>query len=144
MPSVDKTTNMQVLIPFSSNWFHGKLILKGFYLPKSMKEKPEDITSESTTDKTRILNSHCKMKKSHYFKVSLAEDCNAWFLYVWDLGLSWCYCAPKLNSFLLYIVCISLEKKNHTGYHLPIFSFNKTNFGHRCENMLPSLPWCWW
>lgn len=53
-----------------------------------MMKKPKDITRESTTDKIRNLNSHCKKNKSHYFEVSLAEDCNAWVLYVWDLGLS--------------------------------------------------------
>jgi len=53
-----------------------------------MKKKPEDITSESTRDKARNLNSHCKKKKFHYFKVALAEDCSSWVLYVWDLGLS--------------------------------------------------------
>lgn len=52
----------------------GNQFLKGFYPAKSMKEKPEDTTTESAMDKTRTLNSHSKMKKSDYFEVSLPED----------------------------------------------------------------------
>lgn len=151
MPSVDKTTKMQVLIPFSRNRFCGKFILKLFYLPKCMKEKLEDLASESTMDKTRTLNSHCKIKKISLFQSQSCRGLQCLFvwnacmqcLYVWDLGLAWCCCAPKSNSFLTHIVSFHWEK-NHIGYHFPIFSFNKTNFRHRCENMLPSLLWCWW
>lgn len=74
MPSIDKITNMEFESYSAAMEYMGNPFLKGFYPAKSMKEKPEDATSESTMDKNRTLNSHCKMKKSDYFEASLSED----------------------------------------------------------------------
>lgn len=124
---------------FSSNGVCGKLILKRllsslFCEGKAWRHNQWVNYGQNHNTKLSLYN-----EKSDYFEVNLLEH-----LYGWDLGLSQHYQTSKLNSFLLYIVCISLGKKNHTGYNFLTFSFEKSNFGHRCEKMLPSFLWCQW
>lgn len=42
----------------------------------------------------------------------------------------------------LYCLHFTGEKKNQADYNFLTFSFKESNFGHRCEKMLPRFLWC--